>query len=92
MLKFSVFKTVVPYGQKEQYLLIWKAGLGRFLTLKELVEGLRTAMAPLPVAIKNEAPGDVIWKTTADGIPVETLLCQRLSSREMRQLVALLRR
>lgn len=104
MLKFSVCKTVVPYGKKEWYVLLAKDGLlGRFLTLEDLVERLRSEVGGLtkPVVIKNEAPGDIIWRPMTATIssisemakvPDEAFLYQRLRTREMELLAALLRR
>jgi hypothetical protein len=97
MKKQIVCKTVTSFGVEnpKPYALIFDDGsIVTFPTLEGVAAQLRTMFQKKEsgfLFIKNEAPGDIIWKHDAP-FSGETWECERLSKSELHQLALLLKK
>lgn len=97
MEKQVICKVVTPFGTENPrpYLLAFKdGGLSRHPDLRSVAAQLRVMYSnfkhPPFVFIKNEAPGDIIWKRD-DTLAHQSWECERLSKSEIHQLALLLK-
>jgi len=99
MYRYVVCKTVGSYPARTMYVLINERHpshpIRRFSTIGELANSLKeTVMGSAGnlewQAIKNDIPGDVLWKPETT-TPDQVLECTRLDFSELRELAKLLR-